>query len=147
MANTLTALVPKILARGLTALRENAVMPRLVNRSIGEEAREVGDTIDIPLSAAATTRTVTPAVTQAANVDFIPTKVQLSLDQWKESPFQLTDKQLAEIDADNDFIPMQVSEAVKALANGIDSYILGKYTGIHNYSGTEIGRASCRERV
>ena len=135
MANTLTALVPKILARGLHALRENAVMPRLVNRSIGDEAREVGDTIDIPLSAAAVTRTVTPAVTQAANVDFTPTKVQLSLSQWKESPFQLTDKQLAEIDADNDFIPMQVSEAVKALANGIDSYILGKYTGIHNYSG------------
>ena len=136
MANTLTALVPKILSRGLLALRENAVMPRLVNRSIGDGAREKGDTIDIPLSAAATTRTVTPAVTQAANVDFTPTKVQLPLDQWKESPFQLSDKELAEIDADDSFIPMQTSEAIKALANGIDSFILGKFTGIWNYSGT-----------
>ena len=137
MANsTITALVPKILSRGLLALRENAVMPRLVNRSIGDEAREKGDTIDIPLSASAVTRDVTPAVTQAANVAYTPTKVQLTLDQWKEVPFHLTDKQLAEIDADNNFIPMQVSESIKAIANGIDSYILGKFNGIWNYSGT-----------
>ena len=136
MSNTITALVPKILSRGLLALRENAVMPRLVNRSIGADAREKGDTIDIPLPSAITSRDVTPAVTQAANQNSAPTKVQLALSQWKEATFNLNDKQMEEIAFDDNYVPMQVSEAVKVLANGIDSYILGKYTGIWNYAGT-----------
>lgn len=136
MANTITALVPKILSRGLLALRENAVMPRLVNKSIGDDAREKGDTIDIPLPSAITQRDVTPAVTQATNQDSAPTKVQLPLDQWKEATFNLTDKQMEEIAFDDNYVPMQVSEAVKVLANGIDSFILGKFTGVWNYAGT-----------
>ena len=31
MANALTGVMPKILARGLLALREQAILPRLVN--------------------------------------------------------------------------------------------------------------------
>ena len=67
MANTLSNVIPQLLAMGLDALRERAVMPRLVNRSYDGMAAEKGSTIDIPLSFDATVRNVTPAVTQAAN--------------------------------------------------------------------------------
>ena len=40
MANTLTNIMDKILARGLMVLREAAVMPRLVNIDYANEAKE-----------------------------------------------------------------------------------------------------------
>ncbi len=45
MANTLTNIVDKILARGLTTLREQAVMPRLVNIDYSNEAAQKGSTM------------------------------------------------------------------------------------------------------
>lgn len=133
MPNTISNVVPQLLVGGLPTLREMAVMPRLVNKSIGSEAKDRGDTIDVPIFSAIAQRNVTPAAAQAANQDFSPTKVQIALDQWKEASFQLSDK-----DVDNvmrGVIPGQAAEAVKSIANGVDSYILGLYTGIYNYGG------------
>ena len=87
MANTISNIVPQLLVGGLPTLREMAVMPRLVNKSIGAEARDRGDTIDVPIFSAIAQRSVTPAAAQAANQDFSPTKVQIALDQWKEASF------------------------------------------------------------
>ena len=134
MANTISNVVPQLLVGGLPTLREMAVMPRLVNKSIGNEAKDRGDTIDVPIFSAIAQRDVTPAAAQAANQDFSPTKVQIALDQWQEASFQLSDK-----DVDNVMrgtIPGQAAEAVKSIANGVDSFILGLYTGIYNYGGT-----------
>jgi hypothetical protein len=49
MANTLTPIIDKLIARGLNVLRENAVMPRLVNSTYSSVARDRGDTITVPL--------------------------------------------------------------------------------------------------
>ena len=134
MANTISNIVPQLLVGALPTLREQSVMPRLVNRSIGDEARDKGDTIDVPIASAISARNVTAAVTHATNQDMAPTKVQVVLDQWKEASFHLSDKD-AESVMDG-AIPMQAAEAVKSLANAADSYILGLYTGIYNYGGT-----------
>lgn len=134
MANTISNIVPQLLVGGLPTLREMAVMPRLVNKSIGAEARDRGDTIDVPIPSAIAQRDVTPAAAQAANQDFSPTKVQIALSQWKEASFQLSDKDVDSVMSGT--IPMQAAEAVKAIANGVDSYILGLYTGVYNYGGT-----------
>ena len=135
MANTITAMVPKVLSRGLLALRQQSIMPRLVQSYSDTAAANKGDVITIPVADAGTVRSVTPAVTQAANQDRAPTKQTITLDQWKESTFYLTDKQLEEMDADSTFIPLSVSGSIKAIANTIDDYILGKYTGIYSHSG------------
>lgn len=134
MANTFTNVIPQLLAQGLLVLRQQAIMARLVNRDYGTDARQKGDTIDVPIASEITARNVSPAVTWATNQSSAPTKVQIQLDQWKEASFYLTDKEMAEVV--DGIMPMQASAAVKALANAVDSYILGKYKGIYSAGGT-----------
>lgn len=134
MANTISNVVPQLLVGALPTLREQSVMPRLVNRSIGDEARDKGDTIDVPIASAISARNVTAAVTHATNQDMSPTKVQVVLDQWKEASFHLSDKDAESVMAGT--IPMQAAEAVKSLANAADTYILGLYKGVYYYGGT-----------
>ena len=131
--NTLTTVIPQLLAQGLITLRENAVMPRLVNSDYSSLAAEQGSTIDIPIAASISTNAVTPSYANPNDSGITPTKVSISLDQWREAPFFLTDKEMME--AMEGTIPMQAAEAVKALANYVDSYLLGLYIGVYNYSG------------
>lgn len=127
MANALAAAIPQILAQGLLALRQQAIMPRLVNAAYSDIAGDKGTSIDVPIPSAVATRAVTPAVTPAANQDQTPTKVNVPMDQWIEAPFQLSDKDALE--AMSGFVPMQASEAVKALANNVDVFIFNVATG------------------
>lgn len=134
MANSLSAVIPQILAQGLLALRENVVMPALVNSDYSVEAAQKGATIDVPIPSAIAVQTVSPAATPPSTADVAPTTVSIALDQWKEAPFYLTDKDLME--AVRGIIPMQASEAIKAIANDVNSYIMGKYLKIYGYAGT-----------
>lgn len=137
MSNTNTNYLPKLLAMGQLALRENAIMPRLINTNLGEVyAQQKGDVINVPIPSAVATRDVTPAVTYAANVDFSPTVGVVTLDQWKESNFQLSDKDRTQIQ-ESDVIPMQASEAIKSLANAIDQFIIGRHIRFFGKVGTQ----------
>jgi hypothetical protein len=134
MGNTLTEVAPKLLAQGLMALRQNSIMPRLVNRSYDAMAAMKGQTINIPIPSAITVQDVAPAATPPATADISPTSVAIPLDQWKEAPFELTDKDQNEIM--DGTIPMMASEAIKGLCNTVDAYILGLYTDFYGYTGT-----------
>lgn len=134
MANTTTNILPKLLAQGLLALRQNCVMPRLVNGDLSAQAAMRGAVINVPIPSALSATDVTPSATIPANVDFSPTVALVTLDFWKESKFQLSDKDVQEVM--DGVIPMQASEAIKALANAVDAYILGKHTGIFGATGT-----------
>lgn len=129
MANTLTVLLPKIISRGLMALRERVIMPRLVNSDFSAEAVAEGTEITIPLPVAVADIAVTPSNVLVAPTDVTPTSVTLPLDQWRQStPIGLTDKEKVEIMTKDDFLPMQFSEAIKGIANRLNEYIWGKYT-------------------
>ncbi|GAG81146.1 unnamed protein product, partial [marine sediment metagenome] len=52
---SLTNIMPKILARGLMTLRERCIMPRLVNSDYGVEAAKKGTSIAVPTSVAVPT--------------------------------------------------------------------------------------------
>lgn len=134
MANTITEVLPKLLAQGLLALRQNVVLPRLINTDLQDLAAQKGNIINVPIPSAIAARDVTPAVSYAANVDSAPTSVAVTLDFWKEAPFQMSDNDI--VSAMDGVIPMQASEAIKALANAVDSYILGKHVGIFGMAGT-----------
>lgn len=132
--NTITNIIPHLLAQGLVTLRENAIMPRLVNAAYSAQAAEQGSSIDIPVPAAITAAPVTPSYADPNDTGIVPSKVTLSLDQWKEAPFFMTDKEMMEVMAGT--IPMQAAEAVKALANDVDAYLLGLYKGVYNAVGS-----------
>lgn len=135
MANTLTNIMPKILARALLVLREQAIMPRLVNIDYGTEAKQKGETIDIPKSVAQSAYNVSPSAYLSAT-DHSQGLVQISLDNWKGSNFYLTDKEMAEIDSNAHFVPNQMAEAVRALSNAVNQDIHNEYRGIYGFAGT-----------
>ena len=136
MANTTSAILPKILARGLLALREQAIMPRLVNGDYSREAAQKGDTIDVPIPSNLSVSDVTPSNTPPAPADSAPSKVQIQLNNWKKVGFHLSDKDVVEVDRNEHFVPMQMSEAVRALANSINESVHGAYTGVYGFVGT-----------
>lgn len=129
----LTKVTPKILSAGLLSLRELAIMSRIVNTSYGVEAAQRGSTIDIPLPSAIVGADVTPGATDPSTDGIAPTTVPLQLNNWKSSPFYLTDKELLE--AMNGVIPMQASAAIRWLVNQIDISILKEYQKVYQYVG------------
>jgi hypothetical protein len=133
MANTITNVMPKILADGVMALREQAIFAQLVNRALQSDAQKKGNVVNVPIPSAIAARAVTPAVTYAANVDASPTVAIVTLDQWYEAPINLSDSDAASVDPM--FLAMQASEAIKSLANNVDQYIWGKHTGFFGHVG------------
>jgi hypothetical protein len=134
VANTITNVLPKMLAQGVLALRQNAVTPRLVNRDYESVAAQKGNVINIPIPSAIAARAVTPSVVMNSNVASAPTVALITLDHWYEAPFEVTDNDV--LSMSDTFFPMQASEAIKALANDADAYLLGKHTGFYGAAGT-----------
>jgi hypothetical protein len=133
MANQWTNVIPKLLAMGLETLREQAIMPMLVNRQYEELAGQKGSTVDIPIASAVVAVAVTPSNVPPTTPDQSPTTVAIVLDQWYEAPFYLTDKDFLEVMAG--VLPMQAAEAIKALANVVDRAILALYKKVPAAAG------------
>lgn len=133
MANSLDNAIPKILAMGMMALRENTVMPRLVNTDYQGQAAQKGSTIDVVIPSAVPASPVIPGLTTPAGTAVEPTKVPIPLTNWYEAGFEMTDKDLAEVEAG--ILPMQISEAVKSLANEVDRSILALYKKVYGVAG------------
>lgn len=131
--NSWTEVMPKLLAQGLLVLRQNAIMPRLVNRKYEKLAGEKGSTIDIPIFSSSVATAVVPGPTPPASVGSTPTKITIPLDQWYEGVFHMTDKDFLEVM--DGTIPGQAASAVKAVANNVDSAILNCYKQIYGYAG------------
>lgn len=131
MANTLTNYVPDILKMGMLALRETCIMPQLVNTDYGNEVAAKGQTIDVPVPSAVAANDVTPGTPTGSDVS--PTLRQIPLSNWKEAGFVLSDKELKEVE--NGSLPMQASEAIKVLANAVDSSVLALWSAVYNYTG------------
>lgn len=136
ITNTLTGIMSKILSRALLALREVAIMPRIVNGDYNAEAAQKGSTIDVPVPTAMFATDVVPSNTPPAPSDTALTTVQIQLNKWKKVNFGLTDKDLGEIDRNAAFMPMEMSEAVRALANAVNASLFEESRFIYNTAGT-----------
>lgn len=136
MSNTLTAILPKILANGLLALRNEVLFTRLVNLDYSEEAKKKGTTIDVPTSTAQTVSDVTPSHVPSAPADNTPATVQISLSNWKKTNFHLTDKEIGEIMASEHFVPLQMQESFKALAKSINQSVAALHVNLYSCTGT-----------
>lgn len=132
--NTLADLAPKLLAQGLMALRSMNVMPMVVNSSYSTDFTDKGETVNVPIPSAIAVQDVAPGNTPPSTADVSSTTVPLTLDQWKEAPFYLTDKDAQKVMRGT--IPMQASEAIKAIANEVNSHLFSKYKGVYGYGGS-----------
>jgi len=136
ISNTLTAILPKILARGLLHLRSRVLMTRLVNLDYSMEAKKKGSTIDVPIAASISSGAVAPAAYPAAPSNLTTATVQISLDNWQKASFGLTDKELGQINAQDDFITLEMTAAFEALAVDINDSVFAEYVGVYGYTGT-----------
>ena len=141
MAGTMvtTNILQTVVAMGLDALRQQVVLPKILNREYEQEivGSKKGATVNVAVPSAITARAVTADVVPPAVTAITPTSVGVTLDQWYEAPFAMDDKAVAQ--TLKGIIPMQLSEAVKALANNIDDYLWSLFdssAGIYGYTGT-----------
>jgi len=143
MAGTMvtTNIVQTAVAMGLAALREHIVLPKIVNRSYEERigpGQRQGSTVNVAVPSAITTRSVTADVVPPAVTAVTPTSVAISLSEWKEAPFAMSDQAISQVQ--RAIIPTQMTEAVKSIANTIDNYIWSLLTAaenpIYGFSGT-----------
>ncbi len=109
-------------------------MPSLVNTSYSDEAAKKGDKIDIPLHLESTTQPVVPGPVSNNTPDTEMASESIYLNEWEESAFFLTDKDLNEI---MDGIPSGVIQTkARALANFVNLKLLGLYKKAWNCHGT-----------
>lgn len=136
MANTLTDLVPILVAQGLQTLRSACVMPRLVNSDYSNTPADQGDVINLPIYSANAVTDVAPTAAPFQAPDTKVVKAQIPLNRWRRNGFFLTDKEQEEIASTPGFRSRQTEETVKKLAEDINAYIFSKYTKVYGYVGT-----------
>jgi hypothetical protein len=144
MPNSLEAAMPRILAQGLVALRENTVMAKLVNTNFDVDARQKGSSVDVPIpSAMGDAEDVVPTVTQSAGYSITPTYVPIKLDKWKKKDFTMSDRDIAEVM--EGYQNIQITEAARSLANAVDRDLLKLYTKVAGFAGVAGQTAFQRE--
>lgn len=136
MTNQIESLMPKIVSRGLLSLREKAILPRLVNSSFSQEAARHGEHITVPISAPIEVQDVQPSHTPPEPEGVSVHHHTIKLDKWKRASFYLTDKEMMQIDAQEQFLPLQMAEAIQALATAVNSSIFDLYPKAGHVIGT-----------
>ncbi len=124
--NTLDQLVPKIAARGLLDFRQKAFMPQIVNADYSAEAAQKGDRVSVLVPTELTVKDVVPGEDQVAPTTSNPRVENIELDHWKSVSFYLTDKELMQIDADEHFLPFQMTQAISALATAMNTSFMNE---------------------
>ena len=134
VSNTLAQLVPTLYAQGLMALRANCVMPRLVMNDFGDEVKKKGDVIQVPLPSAIQTVAVVPAAYAPDPGNLAPTTAPVAMNQWYEAAFAISEQELARtIDG---VVPMQLTAAIKALAEQVNASIFALFPYVSSVVGT-----------
>lgn len=134
MPNTQSDILPVIFAQALRTLREFAVMPRLVNTDFSNVPAGLGDTVNVRVPLAQAVSDVSPSSSQVTPTDNTYEKRSLTLSRHRKAGFYLTDKERGEIGSG--LVPMQQAEAVKALANDVNAFILSQYKKFFTSVGT-----------
>jgi hypothetical protein len=124
MANTLSSYDPLFYAQeGLIALEKALGLANRVYRDYDKDPREKGSVVDIRVPGE-----FTAANAPATAADITANNVQITLDQWKEVKFKLSDKELSY--TQDVIIEEHIRPAAYALADNIDTALAALYVGI-----------------
>jgi hypothetical protein len=130
--NDLAAVAPILLREGIVALRENAIMIRQCQFDVSDEAAKKGATINVELPNAIPAQEVNVSSANSPTA-LAPTVVPVTLDNWWEAKFSMSDKDMTEVEGG--LLPISASEAVKSLANKVDISALALYKDIYGQNG------------
>jgi hypothetical protein len=132
--NTVSNILSVIMAQALIVLREQCVMPRLVNTDFQNVPAGQGDSVNVVISSALPVTDVSPSKDQPTPESSTPVKVAVPLDQWRKTGHYLTDKERGELGSGR--LLQGPQEAAKALANDINSFIFQQYKRVYGFAGT-----------
>lgn len=136
MSNTLAAVLVTLLGKGLSVLRRRVLMPSMVSRDNEEVvAMSKGKTVQVPIYDRKTAAAVSASNTLLSPSNSAPSYATVTLDQWYQTNFFLTDQELTQV-ADPKYVPNQLVGAFDGLAYQINSSIFGLYKDVGNYVGT-----------
>jgi hypothetical protein len=136
-ANLANAIVKLVAVDALPALVSNLVMGNLVTRDYESTLAQAGDTVNVPIPPVLTANniaeggTVTEQVQDAGNA-------QIVLNKHIEATFRIPD--VTKAIAVPDLVKLYMEPAIIALAERIESDILGLYSGLT--SNTAVGTAA-----
>ena len=122
MPNDLQEIADILITEASAAFRKASRMAMLVNRDYQNEAAERNKRIDVPIYQSMPVTDVT-AGQQGTVTPITPEVVQVTLANWKQVQFKLSDKERAEV-RDNRIIPPVVLRGISALADKVDQFII-----------------------
>lgn len=130
MANTL--LTPSVIAReALATLYAQTVMLPLVHRDYSPEFAQVGDTVTIRKPATFTANEFTSSITVQ---DAAESSVAVQMNKHVDVSFAVTSKELTL--SISDFSAQLMQPAMEAIAQKVDTYLLGLYVDTYKTVGT-----------
>lgn len=126
--NTLTVLIPTIIAAMQRVLRNQGALANLAVRDPSSDAAGLNQTIDLPASAVQSAYDVEPGANAPALVGTTPTKKSLTIEKYRGTRFALTGEDWKAIaNRGPDFRLMQVDECISTLIDEVCAYVWGKY--------------------
>jgi hypothetical protein len=135
-ANVANAIVKLVAADALPALVGNLVMGNLVNRDYEPVLAQAGDTVNVPIAPQLVANNIAEGGTvQAQNPNL--TNAQIVLNSHVEATFQIPD--VTKVLAVPDLLRVYMQPAVAAIAERIESDLLGLYAGFT--ANTPLGTA------
>jgi len=136
MAHTIdSTLIPRILGGALMVLREQCPLLRHVQKDYNGAASEKGNTIVIHVPVPQTVGAITPSNATPSGSTKSLTPVSVTLATHEGTNFQLTEQDAWKMRV-SDFVPGQVKESARAIANSISAALWACYTKVYGYAGT-----------
>jgi len=135
VSNTLTVLIPTIVASLQRVLRQTGHVLNLATVDASMEAAGLNQTINLPATAAAAVGDVSPGVVPPAAVDNTPTAETLTLTRHKYSRFHVTAEEWKALAARGpDFRSRAIEECIAALINDTAVYAAGLLDAAAGYA-------------
>jgi len=138
MANTMTNLLQLWLAGAFQSnavLRNTSNLLRNVSRDFDRQAMAKGDRVKVPLPATKTAAAVSPSMTLPTPADTSNSKVDIVLDQWQYTSFNLTDQELTQIQQGGFFQQSAVNACIAALVEAVGTHLHTKTHGANGFFG------------
>jgi hypothetical protein len=129
-------LFSRIVGTVVDSVRNNAVAPRMINTDFAAELAKQGQSITVNFPGPVPIRDVVPANIPPVGADPVNNGVTLTLDNWKEAPFTISESDLSGLGDPKSYITKQLVQAGVTIADAVDVSILNLYRRTPFTAGT-----------